>query len=186
MIKKAKQVSPLSTIRVYQDTLDFIKRWRRKATCYPLERLDHYFDRFFTAYVLYNFLYVEICSQLHPNWANEQEMAAKAVKKLLGARAIFDDAVIRRNGEEIRTLIESKTFYVRDGVWDKNRIEKLATKDPECWVKGLLEIIYGIRCNTFHGSKNFDDCQKVVLAPCIRVIERLNDMIIKNLRAQSR
>ena len=107
--------------------------------------------------------------------------AAKAAKKFLGAHAIFADPVIRQNGDKIRTLIEAKTFYIRDKVWDSKKVEKLNSADPEQWVKGLLEIIYGIRCNTFHGQKAFDERQSAILDPCIGVIERLNDILIEKI-----
>jgi len=45
----------------------------------------------------------------------------------------------------------------------------------------LLEIVYQIRCNTFHGQKRFEESQRQILDPCIRILERLNDMMITKL-----
>ena len=172
-------------ITIPKDTFDFIQRWKQKKSWQyplgPLECLEHYFDRFFTSFVLYNFLYDEICDKLQLKWTRDSEKAAKAAWKLLGASAIFADPVIHQGGEKIRTLIKSDTFYVRDQTWDKQRIAKLTSTVPEQWVSGLLEIVYGIRCNTFHGRKSFEEFQKTILNPCIDVIERLNDMLIEKI-----
>lgn len=166
---------------VPKDTLEFIQRWKRKGQRYSLDCLEHYFDRFFTAFVLYNFFYETIGSKLQPNWKKDQEKASKVAKRFLGAGRIFADPVIRQNGDKIRSLIEAETFYIRDKTWDAHRIKMLTPTDPEQWVNGLLEIIYGIRCNMFHGQKEFDESQKAILDPCIAVIERLNELFIEKL-----
>ncbi len=169
-------------ITIPKDTLAFMQRWKRKRQFYPLDRLEHYFDRFFTSFVLYNFLYDEICFRFRLKWKSDEGKATKAAKRLLGAHTIFTDRLIRQSGDRIHDLIKTETFYIRDGVWDKQKIKKLAPRDPEQWVKGLLEIVYAIRCNTFHGKKSFDEGQKKILDPCIAVIERLNDMIIERMQ----
>ena len=171
-------------IMIPKDTSEFIQRWKHKRRFYPLDRLDHYFDRFFTSFVLYNFLYNEISSRLQPNWNGDEKKATKAAKKLLGAETIFNDRLIRQNGDKICHLVKTKTFYIRDKVWDEQKIKKLTSTDPEQWVKGLLEIVYGIRCNTFHGQKSFEESQKSILGPCIAITERLNDMLIEKMSAK--
>lgn len=174
-------MQPSPMIQVPKDTLEFIQRWQRKRRLYKLDRLEHYFDRFFTSFVLYNFLYDTICIRLQLNLDRDKEMATKAAKEHLGANAIFNDPMIRENADKIRVLIESSTFYIRNQVWDAQRIQKLTPRDPELWVEGLLEIMYGIRCNTFHGQKSFEESQKAILDPCIAVVERLSDMIIETM-----
>jgi hypothetical protein len=170
-------------ITIPKDTSVFIQRWKNKGKCYALNCLEHYFDRFFTAFVLYNFLYEEICSNCKLELDKDCEKATKAAKKFLGASAIFADATICQNAKKIQTLIRSKTFYIRNDVWDGERIKKLDSADPEQWVIGLLEIVYRIRCNTFHGQKSFDDGQREILGPCIAVVERLNDMLIEKMHS---
>ena len=141
------------------------------------------FDRFFTAFVLYNFLYNRICDEDNCNYPykRDPERATKAVEKFLTASSIMESTVIAENAAAIKSLLESQTFYIRDNIWDRERVLALNTADPALWAIGLLEIVYKIRCNTFHGHKSFEDRQKRILVPCIKIIEELNDMLINNM-----
>jgi len=165
------------------DTREFISRWRKKRDGYDMEKLEDYFDRFFTSYVLYNFLYELVTVQEGYKFDGDQEAAVKAVRKFLGARTLFNDEVLHRESMQLVDLIGKRTFYVRDSVWDEKRVAKLKTQDAEQWSKGLLEVVYKIRCNTFHGQKRFEEGQRQILNPCIGALERLNDRLIEKLDA---
>lgn len=170
-------------MRLPQDTLDFLLRWQKKNKHYDYNNLVNCFDGFFTAFVLYNLLYDLLCSQNGPNYniKGNEERAIKAARKYLGASTIAADEDIRSNASVIRRLIESRTFYIRDHIWDAARIEKLRTGDPEQWSIGVLEIVYKIRCNLFHGQKSFQENQREILIPCIKILERINDLIIERI-----
>jgi nickel-dependent lactate racemase len=96
---------------------------------------------------------------------------------------IFNDRAIKEDAGKITNLISNGTFYIRETAWDSERIEKLDSQDEETWSKGLLEIIYQIRCNTFHGAKSFTDNQKRILIPCIKIVERINGMVIDKIKS---
>ena len=168
-------------MRVASDIFDFIKRWREKTKDYGAEDLAHVFDHFFSAFVLYNYLYVQITEIENYGFEYDRERATKSIRKYLGSKAVADDSVIKENAGVIKELISVGTFYIRDTHWDSKRITKLNSPDEETWSKGVLEIIYQIRCNTFHGRKNFAEKQKEILIPCIRIIERLNDLVIDTI-----
>jgi hypothetical protein len=112
-------------------------------------------------------------------------------KQFLTAQAIFDQATIQENGKDILKLIQSNEFCVwykdaRDGAkkreQERKAIAQLSSLNCDEWVSGLLEIIYGIRCNMVHGEKDFRSNQKRILKPCICVIEKLNDLIIEKFQ----
>jgi hypothetical protein len=166
-----------------QDTAEFVRRWRDKRTSYGDDRLEDVFDRFFTSYVLYNFLYEWVALRERYTFNGDQKLAVKVVRRFLGSNELFSDAILQRAVGTITSLIRRRTFYIRDTVWDSQRIMKLQTNDPEQWSKGFLEVIYAIRCNTFHGQKRFEEEQRLILKPCIEALERLNDLLINRLEA---
>lgn len=165
------------------DTLKFILRWRAKGHQYNMNNLTDCFDGFFTAFVLYNLLYNLVCARNESDYPydKDEDRATKAPKKFIGADIIAADAEIRGNANIIKGLIENGAFYIRETTWDCARIVKLNSNDPEQWSKGILEIVYKIRCNTFHGQKSFSQSQKDILIPCIKILQRLNDMMIEKL-----
>lgn len=163
------------------DTREFIRRWRDKRDSYGLQRLEDCFDRFFTSYVLYNFLYELVAQQEGYALHKDQESAVKAARRFLDAKILFEDEILRKESKRLLDLIEKRTFYIRGFPWDVERIAKLKSNDPEQWSKGLLEVVYGIRNNTFHGQKQFVPRQRLILVPCIRVLEHLNDKLIERL-----
>ena len=148
-----------------------------------MTKLEDCFDRFFTSYVLYNFLYELVGIREGYEFHGDEEAAIKVVRKFLGAQILFGDEDLQREAKALVELINQRIFYVRDTAWDAERVAKLRTSDPEQWSKGLLEIVYKIRCNTFHGQKRFEPQQCLILQPCIRVLERLNDKLIEKLDA---
>ena len=170
-------------MNIPNDILDFAERWQEKTNDYGTESLTDVFDHFFSAFVLYNFLYTQVSEKEDYNFSGDAEQATKTIRKYLGAKTIFTDSTIQENTQKIKSLISDEIFYIRDAVWDAHRIEKLNSLDEESWSKGLLEIIYKIRCNAFHGSKQFKENQKQILVPCICIVERINEMVIEKIKA---
>jgi nickel-dependent lactate racemase len=166
---------------IANDIMVFSERWQEKTKHYGTKKLTDVFDHFFSAFVLYNFLYNQVSEREHDSYKKDTEKATKTIRKYLGSELIFFDKTIKKNAKKIQDIISTGTFYVRDSSWDAKRIEKLDSPDIETWSKGLLEIIYSIRCNAFHGSKEFTENQKQILIPCIRIIERINSMVIEKI-----
>ncbi len=170
-------------MHVPQDIIEFSLRWRRKGQQYKYDKLEDYFDGFFTAFVLYNFLYELICDYdpSHFPQTGDRQRATEVAIRFLGSEAIASNQRIRTHTLEIKDAVESRNFYVRDTVWDNNRVKSLESRDAGQWAKNMLEIIYQIRCNTFHGSKSFAWEQRTILLPCIRILEAVNDMLIEKV-----
>lgn len=175
-------------MNIPDDMVEFLLRWEAKGRRYNFKNLVDCFDGFFTAFVLYNLLYDLLCAQNEAEYRyrGDEERATNVARKFLGAAAIAEDAGIRTNACAIKRLVESGIFYIRESAWDAARIEKLRSNDPEQWSKGLLEIVYKIRCNTFHGRKSFQESQRDILIPCIKILRRLNDMMIEKLAPNQR
>jgi hypothetical protein len=113
----------------------------------------------------------------------DSELAVKVARSYLGSNTLFSDETLQKAARTLSDLIHRQTFYIREQVWDAKRVAKLETNDPEQWAKGLLEVIYAIRCNTFHGQKGFAEQQRDILYPCISVLERLNELLLNKLNS---
>lgn len=103
---------------------------------------------------------------------------------MLTSEAILAERTVKNCSDEILNLIQQKQFYVWKEQSDcqSEPVKKLSSPNPNEQIDGLLEIIYGVRCNMFHGEKAFDGSQKQILKPCIHVIEKLNDLIIEKIK----
>ncbi len=180
----------------------FCNRWLEKADKYSDDNTDHVFDKFFSLYVVYNALYVESTLELKRmgkekgTW--DKVSATKNVPIYIGNEKLYQK--LQKFMSEIETivrLIEQGTFYIStkkdnitpDADKDKKYIEdikfnKEARKKTliENFNIGILSLIYGTRCNMFHGRKGFDPIQKQLLTPMNNILE----MIIKELLLKER
>lgn len=176
-------------MKIAPHTFEFIKRWQKKGRDnYPMnDWLSNYFDRFFTAFVLYNFLYNLLSRELQLTSKKEKERATIPAKDFLTGKTIFEEPSIIENGNDILDFIRRKEFYFRneDLDWKSEPVKKMESSIPDEWTTGLLEIIYVIRCNMFHGDKEFIGNQRRILTPCIRVIEQLNKLIVTKLETNA-
>ena len=68
-----------------------------------------------------------------------------------------------------------------NNAWDAEKVSGLASNDSQIWANALLQILYQIRCNTFHGRKSFQTQQKRILVPSIKALETLNDMLMDRI-----
>ena len=172
-----------NVMNVPEDIFDFMRRWRNKSTGYDYTRVEDCFDGFFTAFVLYNFLYDLICEYdpAHYPQAGDRKRATEVVLSFLGSNAIATNSHLRRSADSIRQLVENGTFYLCGNAWDAEKVSGLASNDSQIWANALLQILYQIRCNTFHGRKSFQAQQKRILVPSIKALETLNDMLMDRI-----
>lgn len=184
-----------------QDCRDFVDRWMRKANDAPVNDLGDYFDKFITLFIVFNRLYAEATFEL---WRNQQyepdndeylkdvTAATSNLTKFLGAAYIVHELESDTSSSEamasLKKVIRRKNFYVllrgpfaegnRDR--DENLLSRLNSTKKDEKAVAILEFIYAVRCNTLHGSKEYDRTQQDVLAPCIVLVSHL----IKLLRAK--
>ena len=105
---------------VPEDILDFMRRWRNKSTAYDYTRVEDCFDGFFTAFVLYNFLYDLIC---------EYDPAHYPKRVTGNARPVCQPS--HRNGELIlkRMVLDHTQFLVeREKVFNNQPVENLSAR----------------------------------------------------------
>ena len=165
---------------VSEDKFEFLERWKEKGEDYDLDDLSNCFDAFFAAYVPFNFIY-DFIAHNSPSIAGNKTIPVKVPRIFLGSKAIASDSEIKANATKIQKLGEAGRLNLKNPRWDLKQIEKLASNDPEQFSSGVLEIMYGIRCNLFHGEKPIEERQQLILTPCVRILLRLNDLMIEKL-----
>jgi hypothetical protein len=159
--------------------------WVNKCLEYNGEQLVHHYDLFFSRYVIYNNLYNSIVSlkvflgRLNVKTNRKQKIIErgdreKAIDCI--AEHLLDselDLLFKKEGfARIRnSLVDMiKNQFVITHWHGKQRpeddldiLEKLQYIDRRKVLYGLLEVLYNVRCNMFHGSKNYHDSQIALL-----------------------
>jgi len=172
-------------------------RWICKADGYTEETIEDVFDRFFSLFVAYNTLYSEITIMLEKKnmhkGTGDRVSATKNMPIYIGQAILFDKLKnLSDDIDKIVNLIKNGTFYISttrnnitpDTVKDNkymnnieniNSSQNLANKTK--FNEAVLSLIYGVRCNIFHGKKDLQSKQIDLLVPMNNILE----MIIKEL-----
>ena len=166
----------------------FIQSWQQKAQDIALTDLNAYFDRFFTLYVVYNRLYAEATFILartgQPNLSRrtsfpDKEAATSYISQFLGSGALLEaldtDLHVKQALNTIEEHIETNDFSIklnmvtgdRHRAKDQELLTALRSPERNARATAILETIYAVRCNMFHGHKEFHPIQTGILAPII-------------------
>ena len=186
---------------ISQELREFCERWFQKARAYQGQSIQECFDRFFTLFIVYNRLYAELTLswartgriQLRGHSLPDKKPATEYVHKYLGTNHIWSNL---QNGDQcqqaistIRNLLEKKVFVIKlDRLRGEPRPEEdlkllnnLRSDDKQREVSALLDIIYSVRCNMFHGHKGFDSVQAEILVPVNILLNKLAVLLSERL-----
>ncbi|KUJ62039.1 hypothetical protein AR687_10835 [Flavobacteriaceae bacterium CRH] len=64
---------------------------------------------------------------------------------------------------------------------DIELMNNLRSDLAEIKVKAILSAIYNIRANMLHGEKHFEEHQRILLEPLIRILQTIVNLEIENL-----
>lgn len=185
--------------------IDFVSRWREKADLIRLRDhdLSSFFDKFFTLFVIYNRLYAEATftlwreGRIRPSLRNffpDSTAAKKYVAEFLGAHRIAEslegNPETRAAIEEMKRILADQYSLVilkgprAEGCKEDDHalLDRFDSRDAREKAEAVLEFLYTIRCNTFHGSKSYDRVQIPVLTACVTVMSHLNGLLFEKLR----
>ncbi len=159
------------------------ERWMVKASSYKEKDLNSYFDKYFSLFVAYNILYNQISEKLFIQKKIKKDRYGRFSDKasatkyitLFIDKSILKDTLCVNSITEIFNLIPAY-FNITNN--DNKLKSNWETKND---VQSILEILYGIRCNMFHGSKDFKDDQIKLLIPAIKLLEELNKTLYNKL-----
>jgi hypothetical protein len=178
----------------------FCDNWRAKARAYAVDDLGGAFDRFFTSYVVFNRLYAEATYRLarrgHLNLREpfpDSRAAQDYVIQFCGAEMLT--RTWEGNGEtsaaidQIQDHLINHRFALKlnpmNGDRQPDKDDALAaalrSRSRNQRAKGVLEALYAVRCNMFHGQKGFELAQLALLRPAIALLEGTVETLYREL-----
>lgn len=181
----------------------FVTGWLAKAEQIQYTCLDSYFDKFFTLFVVFNRLYAEATFIL---WRRgdihiaddrplpDKKSATEYISDYLGDTTLIEgldsDTHTHAALACIITLLEQERFYIRlhtpsgdrQRVKDLHLLAELKSADPRIKAVAVLKTIYYIRCNMFHGHKEFHEVQIDILSPIIVIMRKVIELLWAKIR----
>ncbi len=191
-------------IMLNNDLKHFCNRWIQKADRYSNDTTEDVFDKFFSLYVAYNAIYSDVTLELikakkiGKKWTKDKVSATKNIPVYIGQDRLYTALQLMRSDiDAIVELINNGTFHIstkEDNITPNTEQDKkfLFNIESNNETKGaygqkkyneaVLSLIYGARCNMFHGSKSFEPIQETLLIPMNNILE----MIMKELLLKDR
>ena len=185
----------------------FVTDWLTKADQIELSSLPTYFDKFFTLYVAYNRLYAEVAFTLKRNRQisiprerpfPDNKAATDYILQFMNAGDFVSEITKDENSlealKEIIRLIQGERFYIKLDMitgdiqreCDIKLLEDLESTNKCIKGKAILQTIYSIRCNMFHGHKGFDKVQIEILKPTIVLLRKTITIALDKLQRNVR
>ena len=179
------------------ETKEYIETWTERIKGIEGDSLKAVFERFSALYTLHNRLYNESYRILDQSGRltkpryGDHEKASTAIIEYLSAEIIANG--LKKSGnmpdlESIATLIQNNIFHINlaDGVakpdFDNHLMNNLRSNDSEILSKAALMSIYNVRSNMLHGEKHFEEYQRLLLEPLIRILQTLIDLQIESYK----
>jgi hypothetical protein len=174
---------------------EFCDHWLTKADGYNSALLSDAFDKFFTIFVAFNRVYYSTAVISGRSTRSDRKMATEHFPSIVGYSGLWQ-RLLQGGGqqdlEELRQLIGPNGIFVIHHAHDGEtpdleadaRVQRgIGSGSPKPVVESVLALLYGIRCNMFHGSKAYEDRQLRLLAPSLRSLEVVTRAGLEWLRA---
>jgi hypothetical protein len=164
---------------------DFYTNWTGKANRIVGDNLSNVYDKYMTLFVIYNNLYNQIPDKLIsngiavPNKIFDNKAATQMVVQFLGANAVLSELVadnLMADVDSIISLIEQETFHIKinHGQYDRNEdlkiLWELRSTNEQKKTIAILKVVYHVRWNIFHGNKDFQEYQRLIVEPLTRIL----------------
>ena len=179
-----------------QNLIDFYSSWTQKANQIVGDNLSHVYDKYITLFITFNNLYNQIPQELKnrgvaiPAKIYDNRAATEFVVKYLGATNILTEFSNRNNDNDITSLIniiDQELFYIKlkDGQRQREEdlkiLANLRSANHVNKATAILQVAYHVRCNLFHGHKEFIEYQRLLVEPLINIITSVNRSIFTEL-----
>lgn len=176
--------------------IDFYNNWSKKAQGIDTATLGGMYDKYITLFVIYNNLYNQVPPKLAaggfplPKKIYDNKAATEYVVNFLGAKAILEAYSHNKNEGDIEAIIEvirNEEFYIKikNGLRQRNEdlllLADLESKNNVTKATAVLQVIYHVRCNLFHGEKDFQEYQRKLVQPLINLLSTLISTLYKSL-----
>ncbi|MGN7204153.1 hypothetical protein ACTHQF_07750 [Pedobacter sp. SAFR-022] len=179
------------------ETKKYIESWKEKISGIKGNSLGNLFEKFSTYYTLHNRLYNDSFRVLRedekllkPRYS-DFEKATSCIVQFNSAENIIKTLTENDNlpdVDAITYLIKNDIFHINlaDGVAQKNidieLMNNLRSDVTEVKARAILSVIYNVRANMLHGEKHFEEHQRMLLEPLIRITQTIVNLEIENLK----
>ena len=178
--------------------VDFYDGWNNKLNNIAGQTLGEVFDQYMTAFVIYNNLYNQVPSANIrlgipvPQNLNDNKGATDYVVQFLGAANILAALSANDNNADIDAiifLIQNEEFYInlkygeRQLNHDLLILQHLTDRSVNKQAIAILKVVYYVRCNLFHGHKDFNENQRRLVEPLVRILKTINNLLYNRLQA---
>jgi hypothetical protein len=183
----------------------FYTRWLQKAGEYKNNNLQDCFDKFFTLYVAFNRLYFELAipyvkrgpvGTRRVAYISDSKAAKDYVQRYLGSKAISgalgSDSSCLEAVSSIINLLERKEFAIKLNGFgegkpeaDSNLLEGLKSNSAYKKIYAILDTIYSIRCNVFHGQKGYENVQIKILIPVTILLQKITGLLYDKMSKEA-
>lgn len=176
--------------------INLYNNWTLKANSYNHNDLANVFDKYITLFVIFNALYNHIVNELRNsgthiyNRYDDRKAATVWIISFIGANQIINKINTNELNAEINNiaqLIQDEVFHIkinwgrRERTSDLKIMNKLRSNNNDEKARGLLEVIYYVRCNLVHGHKQFENYQRDLLIPLTNILSSINELIFDRL-----
>lgn len=167
----------------------FCNRWIQKAEACQGDDLENLFDRFFTLFVAYNHLYSAAAELYRATFdlkhrvmlQGDRREATTVMARLIGqprfSNVVRDVPAVAASVRSIAVLLQHHQFFLHSVRFAKGpdlaRDMRLADGLSKHSLLAVLECLYQIRCNIFHGEKEFAPRQAELLIPANILLESI-------------
>jgi len=183
---------------------EFYKRWLQKAEVYQNQNLQDCFDKFFTLYVAYNRLYFELAIRYVKRepikngrvaYISDSKAAKNYVQRYLGSetilKALESDSSCLEAASSIIALLERREFAIKLNGFGERRpeadsflLDGLKSNSSYKKIYAILDTIYSIRCNMFHGQKGYEDVQIRIVVPVAILLHKIMNLLYDKMNHQ--
>jgi hypothetical protein len=173
---------------VLQQLNDYYNNWLNKADNYNSNTLSNQFDKFTSLYVLFNSLYMQVMTNLvlaghHiPTGFKDKIAATDYVIQYLGStyylNNLLNDEQSKADLNSICDIIEQEEFHIILDWGNQQRqkdialLNSLRSTSSQRKAIAILSLFYHIRCNMFHGHKDYVDRQRALLEPVNNLLRK--------------
>jgi hypothetical protein len=171
----------------------FCRRWRHRANGYRGPGFERTFDKFFALWVVFNALYTEVARREGRFGAGDDTACQEVLLQHLGARAfvgaINADPGVLAALDQVVVFMRNHDFYfkldrrtgARQPVVDDDLRARIQSRGFNVRGQAILETLYAVRCNLFHGHKEFLARQGDLLRPMTVILTKVIDITYAHL-----
>jgi len=196
----------MAPYKMKNEVKELYKTWMCKATEYNSAETNfpECYDKFFTLFVAYNMLYTELAYKVNGRkYFRDDKAATKYVKEYVRARHFI--AGIEQDVNCVSAL--KRIIHLLDGRQqpdgqprfcivldprngepaegeDKKLLTDLMGRSKDHKSGAILTLIYNIRCNMFHGRKEFCQEQLILLSAIIVLLEKVIKLLYDKLSSE--